>query len=283
MCILGEDAVSVGYGGDAVIEIVEPTSADDLSDLRRGYLASLAAPLDGMWEALAAMGRQLEIRSAGERAGYFSLNDEGQLLQFHVAAPFESAVAEIFAAVVARYEVKGAMVSTADHLFLGLCLDVLKEVRVHTYLYRDHHRGEVALEGGEEASFDVVEASELEAIAELQRDSLDQDPGDWLVGYLKNLITRRELYTLRLAGEILGTGEARLSESQPPFVDLGVITVRRHRGRGVAPHILWRLKQLCYDRELVPICSTTAENVGPRRAIAKAGFVSCHRILKVAF
>ncbi len=266
-----------------MIEVMEATSADDLADLRRGYLASLTAPLDGMWEAFAAMSRQLEIRSAGERAGYVSLNDAGQLLQFHVAAPFESAAAKLFATVVARDEVKGAMVSTADPLFLGLCLDVQKALRVHTFLYRDHHRGKVALEGGAEASFDVVESSELEAIAELQRDSLDQDPGDWLVGYLERLIGRRELYALRLEGEILGTGEARVSETQPPFVDLGVITVRRHRGRGVAPHVLGRLKQRCYERELVPICSTTVENAWARRAIAKAGFVSGHRILEVGF
>jgi RimJ/RimL family protein N-acetyltransferase len=266
-----------------MIEIREATSADDLADLRRGYLASLVAPQDGMWESLAAMGRQLEIRTAGERAGYFSINGEGRLLQFHVAAPFESAAVKLFAAVVARDEVKGAMVSTADPLFLGLCLDVQQELRVHTYLYRDHHRGEPALEQGTEASFDVVEAGELEAIAELQRESLDQDPGDWLVSYLERLIGRRELHALRLEGEILGTGEARVSESQPPFVDLGVITVRRHRGRGVAPHILGRLKQRCYERELVPICSTTVENSGSRRAIAKAGFVSWHRLLELGF
>ena len=266
-----------------MIEIVEASSADDLAEMRRGYLASLAAPLDGMWEAFVAMGRQLEIRSAGERAGYFCFNNAGQLLQFHVAAPFESAAEKLFAAVVARDEVKGAMLSTADALFLGLCLDVQKALRVHTFLYADHHRGEVGLEGGAEASFDLVEASELEAITELQRDSLDQDPGDWLVGYLERLIGRRELHALRLDGEILGTGEARVSESQPPFVDLGVITVRRHRGRGVAPHILGRLKQRCYERELVPICSTTVENAGSRRAIAKAGFVSRHRMLEVGF
>ena len=84
-----------------MIEIVEATSTDALGDLRRGYLASLATPLDGMWEAFAAMSRQLEIHSAGERAGYFCLNDEGQILQFHVAAPFETVGAKLFAAVVA--------------------------------------------------------------------------------------------------------------------------------------------------------------------------------------
>ncbi len=265
-----------------MIEILE-RSADHLSDLRQAYLASLAAPFDGMWEAFANMSRHREIRSAGERAGYFCVNDEGQLLQFHVTAPFENAAPEIFSTVVAREEVRGAMVSTADPLFLSLCLDLHRQVEVHTYLYRDHQRGEAPPAAAAEASLDVVEAGELDEVAELQRGSLDQDPGDWLVGYLENLIARRELYALRAQGEILGTGEARVSDSQPPFADLGVITLRRHRGRGVASHILWRLKQLCYQRRLVPICSTTADNVAARRAIAKAGFVSRHRILKVAF
>ena len=264
-------------------EILEHSSADDLADLRRAYLASLAAPFDGMWDAFATTSRHRELRSAGERAGYFCVNDEGMILQLYVVEPFESSAAELFAAVVSRDEVKGAMVSTADPLFLGLCLDLHREVTVHTYLYQDHDRGEPAFAAAAETTLDVVEADELDAIAELQRASLDQDPGDWLVGYLENLIARRELYALRLGGEVLGTGEARVSDSQPPFADLGVITMRRHRGQGVASHILWLLKRLCRDRDLVPICSTTADNPAARRAIARAGFVSRHRILEVAF
>ncbi len=262
---------------------MEQTSVNELAGLKRAYLASLAAPFDGMWEAFATMSRHREMRSAGERVGYFCVNDEGQLLQFYVVPTAENVVAELFAAVVARDEVEGAMVYTADHLFLGLCLDLHKEVRVHTYLYQRHHRGEPVFEDAAQASLDPVLAGELDAIAELQRDSLDQDLGDWLVGYLENLIARRELYALRLRGEVLGTGEARVSDSQPPFADLGVITMRRHRGRGVASHILWRLGQLCHHRELVPICSTTVENLAAQRAIAKAGFLSRHRILEVAF
>ncbi len=266
-----------------MIEILEPTSDEDLAGLRRACLASYAAPLDGMWEAFVSMSSHLEIRSAGERAGYFCVNDEGQLLQFYVAGPFEDVAVELFAAVVARDEVQGAMVSTADHLFLGLSLDLQQEVRVHTYLYRDHRRVAPLLTAAAEASFDVVEAVELDAVAELQRDSLEEDLGDWLVGYLENLIARRELYALRLGGEIVATGEARVSDSQPPFVDLGVITMRGYRGRGLASHVLGRLKQLCTERELTPICSTTVENVAAQRAIAKAGFVSRHRILRVVF
>jgi GNAT superfamily N-acetyltransferase len=268
-----------------MIEIVEVAAAADVDDLRRDYLASLRAPQDGMWEAFAAAGRQLEIRAAGKRAGYLALDGTGHILQFHLAAPFERDAGSVFAAVTARDDVHGAMVSTADPLLLGLCLDRQRSVRVHTYLYRDHRPAEPApaLANGAAAVLEVVEPGELEAIAALQRASLDQDPGDWLVGYLEGLIERRELHALRLDGETLGTGEARVSSSQPPYVDLGVITMRPHRRRGVTSHILGRLRQRCHDHGLEPICSTTVENVGARRAIERAGFLSRHRLLEIAF
>ena len=126
---------------------IETTSADAIAELRQAYLDSLLAPFDGMWEAFAGMGRQLEIRSSGQRAGYCSLDDEGQLLQFHVSAPFEPTAATLFATLVARNDVKSAMVSTADPLFLGLCLDVQKQIKVHTYLYADHDHDAVIHEG----------------------------------------------------------------------------------------------------------------------------------------
>lgn len=266
----------------SAVEIVEVKTCEELADLRTAYLESLAAPMDGMWETFAARGRQLEMRWHDAQAGYASVNEAGQLLQFYVAAPFEPRAAELFAAVVAWDDVAGAMVSTADHGFLSLCLDRQKTVRVHTYLYLDHERIPVETSNGGEVTLDIVERAELASIVALQRDSLDHDPGDWLVGYLQNLIERRELYALRRGGEILGTGEARVSDSQRPFVDLGVITMRGHRGRGVASYILTRLKQRCYEREQVPVCSTTVENIGARRAIANAGFVSRHRLLEVA-
>ncbi len=263
-----------------MITIHERESAD-LADLRRDCLASMAAPLDGMWEAFVAMSRQMEIRADGERAGYFCVDSEGQLLQFFVVAPLEQRAGELFGEVIARDDVTSAIVSTADQLFLGLCLDAQKGLTVHSFLFHDQRRRELSTAKLDGASLDLVETGELDTIGELQRASLDADPGEWLDGYLENLVGRRELYALRLGEEILATGEARVSESQSPFVDLGVITMRSHRGRGVATHTLRRLKQLCYDRELVPICSTTVDNQAARRAIEKAGFVSRHRILKV--
>ncbi len=266
-----------------MIEILEPAPFETFVDLRRDYLACLSAPFDGMWQAFATMSCHHELRAKGERAGYFCVNDEGHLLQFHVSPTFESLAEELFAAVIARREVGGTMVSTADCLFLGLCLDLHCKVEVHTYLYQDRQGSETTVFDDASLTFEPVQPEELESITELQRRSLDQDLGDWLIGYLENLITRRELFALCSGGQILGTGEARVSESQPPFVDLGVITAPGHRGKGVAHQILSRLKGLCYDRNLIPICSTTVGNLAARKAIAKAGFVARYRILQVTF
>ena len=117
----------------------------------------------------------------------------------------------------------------------------------------------------------------------LERASLDADLGDWLTGYIANLVARGELFALRRGGELIGTGECRVSETQPPYADLGVIVGRDHRRQGVASHILRWLKDHCYGRDLDPICSTTVDNIGAQKAIVRAGFLSRQRMVEVSF
>ena len=94
---------------------------------------------------------------------------------------------------------------------------------------------------------------------------------------------RSELLALRSGGALLGTGELRVSGSQPPHADLGVMVSTERRGRGIAPFILSELKRRCEREGLVPICSTTVENTAAQRAIVKAGFVNRYRLLDVLF
>jgi GNAT superfamily N-acetyltransferase len=264
-----------------LIEILErPVSA--LTELRRACLAAAAEPRDGMWETFGELSRHYELLWQSRSAGYCCVNDDGLLLELWITGPHEHLAEELFDAIVARDDVRGALVGTADPLFLSLCLDRQRELRVHTLLFRDGQSDHAVGEDSGD-SFDLVRSEELADIAALQRESLDRDPGDWLVGYVENLIARGELYALRQEGMVVATGEARISDTQPPFVDLGVITMRSHRGRGLAQQVLLRLKALCYQRRLEPICSTTAENTPARRAIAGAGFVSRHRLLEVGF
>lgn len=267
-----------------MIEILSLASPEEVADLKRSYLASLPVPLDGMWESgFIPMASHWELRHGDERAGYMCIADDGKLLQFYVVPAFENHAAEFFSRVIAREDVRGAMVSTFESVYLSLCLDVHKTVRVHTYLYHDTEAEAASPEGLEGARFTVVRPEDQPRIEAMQRASLDVDLGAWLTGYLQGLISRGELFVLTRGEEILGTGECRVSQTQPPHADLGVIVARDHRRLGLATHILRRLKVECRGRDLVPICSTTAENVGAQKSIARAGFVSRYRMLEVDF
>lgn len=263
------------------IEIVQLESPASLDEPRRRYLASLTAPLDGMWEAFAGSARQLELRIDGVAAGFACLDAPGRLLQFWVEAPFRRQAAAVFDELAGRDDLTGAIVSTADPTFLGVCLDAQRSIRVHTLLCRHVDGSAIPAVGDATVALDPVGPDEIAAIVAHQRTALDQDPGDWLVGYTAGLVERGELHALRIDGEIAATGETRVSESQPPHVDLGVITMRPFRRRGVASHVLARLATRCRTRGLEPICSTTVENVASRRAIGNAGFVVRHRLLEV--
>lgn len=58
-----------------------------------------------------------------------------------------------------------------------------------------------------------------------------------------------------------------------------MIVAEEHRCKGVGNYILARAKAFCYERGAVPICSCEAGNIGSKKAIIKAGFVSRHRIV----
>ncbi len=265
---------------------IHPQSLEALADMRRSYLDALIVPLDGMWEAFAEQAEHREIRFEGQRAGYFCFNDQGRLLQFFVEPEIEPRAAGIFARIVALDEVQGAVVGTGDPLFLAFSLDHQKSLRAQTLLYADHAKSTDTSDSFADAESSIlrpIELAELEDIARLQEEALGQELGDWLRGYLDRLIRRRELFALCLDDQILGTGEIRVSDSQEPYADLGVITMKDHRGRGVAGHVLTVLKKSCYPRELTPICSTTVDNIAAQKAIARAGFVSKHRLLEVEF
>ena len=62
-----------------------------------------------------------------------------------------------------------------------------------------------------------------------------------------------------------------------------MIVAEEHRRKGIGSYILARTKVFCYERDLSPICSCEATNMGSKKAIAKAGFVSRHRIILVKF
>ncbi len=84
-----------------MISLHECSDLSSILDLKADYLRSLIAPMDNMWEiGFTNMSPHWEIRSSGERAGYYAANDQGELLQFYVTPAFGREARALFDHVI---------------------------------------------------------------------------------------------------------------------------------------------------------------------------------------
>lgn len=263
---------------------IEPRPMDSLSRLRTQYLERTTAPLDGMWlTGFVPLARHFGLIEDDEVIGFFCLNEDGHLLQFFVAETHQQKSSRLFETLVheghvTSGEISGAFVSTAEPLFLSLCLDQFAEFEVHSLMYR--RAGAAEPVAGAALELLPVEQEQLSVAVEFAVTAIAAPEG-WVTGYYENLISRGELFGVWKDGDLIATGESRRNdESQKSYVDLGVVVAKAARGRGLATRVLGQLDTMNQAQGLQSICSTEKGNLGAQKAISRAGFVSDHRILR---
>jgi len=261
----------------------EPVSADEVESLKRRYLDSVTAPLDGMWyDGFIPLSKHWGIQLNGVTIGYFCVNREKALLQFYMPDPLLSQAPAFLGGLVRMGTVQSAFAGTNEPDYLGLCMELQKSTEVHTLLYGDFAPVPPRLGACPDAVFRPARLDELQKIIVFITENTGNG-GDWLKGYMDTLITREESFILEVGDEMLGLGECRVSDSQLPYADLGMIVSREHRNRGLATDMLSLMKSQCMSRQLTPICSTMKDNVAAQKAIERAGFVVKNRIFRLQF
>ncbi|MCP4182278.1 MAG: GNAT family N-acetyltransferase [Hyphomicrobiales bacterium] len=267
------------------------SNSNKISDLKKAYLKTLIAPLDGYWQAaIIDPAPHWEMLVNGRCAGYFAASYDKRLLQFYVADDFLQQVGKLFATVIGSEWVETAVASTIDPVALSLCLDVQKQVSVSTYLFQDLRRGRQDLPVYLEAEFRLSTLQDLDILLDFHgrnnefedTDAIESNFGNHR-NYVLSLIEQKQSFGLYNREELLGTGEYRINKNQPPFADIGMIVDRKYRRQGIGAWILTQLKAYCYSQNTVPICSCAVENIVSRKTIEKAGFVSHHRIVDIQF
>lgn len=255
----------------------------NLAELKRQYLNSLGVPLDGMWESFveggahwAILGMSADVQNCSDPIGYCVLNDEQKVLQFFTRDIQDGPHA--FEQMRTQLAPSGAFVATQQAAYLSYCLDHQRSLAVNALLYREA-AGPVTPSGLE---LRVVTEGEFEKAVEFGIAVLGCDLG-WLQGYYKDHIAKQQLFGGWKDGSLIAIGECRISETQKPYADVGMMVAEKHRGQGLATDILRNLRHMCKARGLKAICSTEVENVAAQKAITNAGFVSEHRILEIGF
>lgn len=277
------------YGEFCVfLNSIQPDSSV-LNDLKAEHLSTLSAPLDAYWEeALIGFSDHYEITMDGARCGFFCINSENQLMAFFLSRKFAKYGRDYLSEIIREYGVKKALVGTNDSYFLSLCLDVLKSCKVHSFLFQDNQDISDELPAIERFSFELSGEGDFVDIFEhycaasgsVDMESVESGFED-LKGYIRSVMGDHHIFVLRENGELVATSECRVSRTQEPYADVGMIVAEKHRRKGLGSYVLARTKDFCYERHLKPICSCEVDNIGSQKAITRAGFVSRHRILEI--
>lgn len=256
--------------------------SDAIERLRNEYLSALIAPMDGMWEStVIAHADFWEIRDQGQSVGYFCLDSNQDLLRFHLEGNALDRAQEIFHWMLSTYGIQHATVSTIEPLYFSLCLDVQRNIMLHSYLFRDH-QPRVLPSNLNASLFRQADTSEFDEIVRFYQANTE-GPGEWIEAFLNMRLARDELFVLYDQHTLVAAGECIPSQKQPPCADLGMVVARSYRGRGIGSFILTQLKNRCYEAGWKPICSCEASNHASKKAIEKAGFISEQRIVSVTF
>ncbi len=263
-------------------------SIQQLDELKQLYMQQTTAPLDGMWLCgFIPTATHYGFYEGNELGGFCCVNDDGYLLQFFVSSRYQHQSSPLFGSIALRGDspagvVKGAFASTAEPLYLSLCLDHFTAFEVNALMYqlddpREHAPGAphtMILSMTTMRAVHLPEAVEF-AIAAIGA------PAEWLNGYYAGLIEREELFGLWRGDRLIAVGESRgYDELQTDYADVGVIVAQSERGRGLATKILKDLVTMNERKGLRSICSTERENIAAQKAIRRAGFFARNRIIQ---
>ena len=142
-----------------MITIQQEHSLEALQTLKTDYLQQTTAALDGMWlTGFVPVAKHYGFYLNSNLVGYCCVNDEGFILQFHLAEDYEAEAASLFALIVANKcdticEIHGAFTSTAEPQMLSYCADAFTQISVNALMYQfsrkdpssDAYRNPIAL------------------------------------------------------------------------------------------------------------------------------------------
>ena len=269
-----------------MIHIKKVASIETLSELKQQYMDQTTAPLDGMWMAgFVPIARHFEFFENDQLIGFFCINDEDYLLQFHVIPGRLEQVSHLFDTVLSQVEspvgkIKGAFVSTAEPNYLSLCLDSFSQFKVHTLMYQKIETKKQVLSQETKIQMTVIESEQLAEAVKFANAAIGA-PEEWLTGYFTNLINRQELHGYWQDGFLVATGECRgFDEYQTENADLGFIVGQSQRGKGLGSRVFRYLVTLAETKGLQPICSTEKTNIGAQKAIKRGGLFASNRIIQ---
>ncbi len=254
-----------------MFKYIKTTVQDKLNDYIN-YTKTLRL-IDTYWEDYILESQTYSIEIDEQYAGCFSIHSqENMLTSFFIKDEYVIFSQAVFLDILEKYQVKFAYVVTSDELFLSVAMDNHKKVELQAYFFDD--------------SFVPKNPCKYPIYLLKQANKSDYNELKAL-DFFDNLDLEDETdikYVMRdCNGNLMGAGHIQTMLLAPKWGACGMITAENYRQKGVGKSIIMHLKQICMERELIPIAGCWYYNHNSKRTLESCGFSSRTRLLKIHF
>jgi GNAT superfamily N-acetyltransferase len=262
-----------------MIELITVKSLEEIQDQRDNYLKELpyAQGLNTEENIWGCSYFKIEINS--DYAGYLCVDSQKTLWEFYLINSAQIYSQEVFKYLIETNYIVAAESKTFDSLLMSLCLDYNKKASCNAYLFRDDTDKGYLPSGLENIEMRLAGKEDLENLTEINRFTEGVD-------FFYNLdeeIRKREIFIFHTNGELLGAGTCKRICRSLNYYDIGMIVPEKHRRKGLGTYIIAKLKEYCYNNNIIPVCDCYYLNYSSKKNLEKAGFISKHRMVRFEF
>ncbi|WP_298892368.1 GNAT family N-acetyltransferase [uncultured Psychroserpens sp.] len=249
-----------------------------ITPLRQKLYQTFTTALDSMWESLyIASSTTYLIVKNNSTIGYCCIDSDKSLTQIYLSKPHLGLMQNAITLLIETHLITSAKLSSIEPVSFNTCMLYSTAIANNTFCFQfDSNQKKIKVHT------ELIQATskDVDTIKSFYKTQVGFED---TFGYTENLVQRNELYILKDQTNFIGTGECRLSDSQPQFADVGVAVHNDFRGKGYATRILNTLAHMALSKHRKPICSTTIDNIASKKAIEKAGFHYDHSIIDISF
>ncbi len=267
-----------------MIDIKIIKSEDNLDEFRNLYFDSISEPQELFLELLINPYKELNknpsqkylIRIKDIDIGYCIVNNEHIILEFYLIDNYIPICEEIFKLILIKLSTRKAFCKSFDNIFLKCCITYQKRLKLEGVLFRDMIEKNVDLPHPN-LYLRIGESKDFTQLSLFKEGFFEND------GELKVFLDSKSLFCLLIDDEIIGCGIfSRIIKNRPDF-DIGMVVHPKYRRKGFGTYIINHLKNYCLENNWRPICGCAIENIGSRRTLEKAGFISKHNLIQFEF
>lgn len=262
------------------MKFIKTTLIPEVQTFRDQLYREFNAPLDTMWELLYIASAEIHlIQEGAQDIGYCCIDAGNSLNQIYLVDSHKWMMKTVIEELVDSGLITSAKLSSIEPISFNVCLAMAQDVKANTFNYR--YSGEQEQQVTDTPMYlRPIASSDLIKVKLYLKEEIGFEDS---FGYTKNLLERQEMYLIEESGELIATGECRLSDTQPEYADVGMIVRQTQRKKGLGAKVLSELASLARSKGRTPICSTTVDNIGSQKAISRSGFYHTSTIFDLSF